>query len=206
MNLFLDDQLSWRKRELTTIRAIIQKSRRHETDIIIRSAICLLYAHWEGFVSNAAKAYVSYVVLQNFRLRDLTPNFIALGLRSDIQEAGRSNKPILHTQLTEKVLNGSMERFRVDWETAITTSSNLKIDVLSEILCVLGIDPKIYMARKPIIDQRLVDNRNIIAHGGRPAIAEDEYETLHEDVMQLIEWIRTDIENAAISDKHRRST
>ena len=32
----------------------------------------------------------------------------------------------------------------------------------------------------------------------------DEYEILHSDVLQLIEWIRTDIENAAALDRYKR--
>ena len=190
---------------MTTLKAMIDRSRPHEREILIRSAICILYAHWEGFVSEAAKAYVSFVSLQGLKLRDLTPNFVALGLRSDIQEAGRSNKATLHLRLTEKLLSEMREPFQVNWQNAISIQSNLNANILREVLSTIGVDPRDYMAKRPIINQRLVDNRNIIAHGGRPEMSLDEYETLHSDVLQLIEWIRTDIENAAVLDTYRRN-
>ena len=206
LNDYLDRQISWRKRELTTLKAMIDKSRPHERGILIRSAVCILYAHWEGFVSESANAYVNFVSLQGLKLRDLTPNFIALGLRADIQEAGRSNKATLHLRLTEKILFEMREPFRANWENAISAQSNLNANILHEVLSTIGIDSGSYMAKRPIINQRLVDNRNIIAHGGRPEMDLDEYEILHSDVLQLIEWIRTDIENAAALDRYKRNS
>ena len=101
---FLEKQLSWRKRELTTLRAIVEKSRNHEKEILVRGAVCLLYAHWEGFVSDAAKAYISFVVSERLRLRELAPNFIGLGLKAEIQKTGHSDKPLLYTELTERMV------------------------------------------------------------------------------------------------------
>ena len=74
----LERQLSWRKRELTTIRAVIEKSVDSEKAVLLRGAMCLLYAHWEGFISIAAKAYVSFVVSRHLKLRDVTPNTISV--------------------------------------------------------------------------------------------------------------------------------
>ena len=199
----LDKQLSWRKRELTTLRRAIDKSRSHEKEILTRGAVCLLYAHWEGFVSLAAKAYLSFVVSERLNLKDLAPNFIGLGLKTDIQETGRSDKPVLYTELTKRMRSNLDERFRVDWRSAIQTKSNLNVDVLSDILRLVGIDPTSYLGKRPIINQRLVDSRNIIAHGGRLEVSID-YDRLHEDVLQLMGWVRDDIVNAAVTKTYRR--
>ena len=189
---FLDNQLSWRKRELTTLRAIIEKSRNHEKEILVRGAICLLFAHWEGFVSGAAEAYISFVISERLKLKELTPNFIGLGLKSEIQKTGLSDKPVLYTELTERILSDLNEDFRVDSNRAINTKSNLNVDVLNDILCLIGVEPDLYLAKRPIINQRLVQNRNAIAHGGRPDMLDD-YQDLHDNVIQLIGWVRDDM-------------
>lgn len=103
---FLDDELAWRKKELTTLKFMLGKSRKRESVLLLRAALCVLYAHWEGFVKAAATSYVSFVSTRGLRYRDLTPNFVALGLRREISEAGLSNLPTVHTTLATKLMLG----------------------------------------------------------------------------------------------------
>ena len=203
---FLDDELAWRKKELTTLKVLLDKSRRqHETALLLRAAICLLYAHWEGFVKAAATGYLSYVATRGLRYQDLTPNFVALGLWSDISQAGQSNLPTLRTALTTKLISGLSEHARINWEQSIDTGSNLNSKMLNEIMCAVGLDSREYLLKKLIIDQRLLANRNAIVHGERrPEIGADEYATLNDDIVQLVERFRTDIENAAATNSFRR--
>ena len=67
------------------------------------------------------------------------------------------------------MLSDLNEIFRVDSDQAINTKSNLNVDVLNDILSLIGIEPDAYLAKRPIINQRLVESRNAIAHGGRPS-------------------------------------
>ena len=90
----------------------------------------------------------------------------------------------------------------MDSDQAINTKSNLNVDVLNDILSLIGIEPDAYLAKRPIINQRLVESRNAIAHGGRPDMLSD-YQDLHDDVIQLIGWVRNDIENAAVTGNYR---
>lgn len=202
----LDDELAWRKREITTLKIWLLKPRRqHETTTLLRAAVCLLYAHWEGFVKAAATGYVSYVATLGLRYRDLTPNFVPLGLWSDISQAGLSTSPTLRTALTERLISGLSERANINWEQSIDTRSNLNSKTLSEILCAMGLDNKEYLIKKPIIDLRLLGNRNAIAHGERrPEFGLDDYIGLSNDIVQLVERIRTDIENAAATRRFRK--
>ena len=202
---FLDDELAWRKKELTTLKVLLDKSRRqHETALLLRAAICLLYAHWEGFVKAAATGYLSYVATRGLRYQDLTPNFVALGLWSDISQAGESNLPTLRTALMTRLISGLSERARINWEQSIDAGSNLNFKTLNEIMCAVGLDSKEYLLKKPIIDQRLLANRNAIVHGERrPEIGPDDYAGLNDDIVQLVERFRTDIENAAATNSFR---
>ena len=201
----LESQLSWRKHELTTIRAIIEKSLDNEKAVLLRGAVCLLYAHWEGYISTAAKAYISFVVSRQLKLQDLTPNFVGLSLRAEIRETGQSNNPELYTQLSEKMTSDLTEEFNVDSESVINAKSNLKVDVLGGILSQVGIESDSYLAKRPIVDQRLVDNRNVIAHGGRPEILNDEFAQLHSDIIELMDKFRDDIEEAASEARYQRT-
>lgn len=123
LNRFLDGDLAWRKKELTTLTFMVGQSREHQEGILLRAAICLLYAHWEGFIRNAATSYICFVESQGLRLRDLAPNFFALGLLSHIREMDRI--AVLHAQLTKSVTSRLSERFSIDCEKVIYTDSNL---------------------------------------------------------------------------------
>ncbi len=204
LNEFVDNELSWRKRELTTLRFMIGKARRdHEKRLLLRAGICILYAHWEGFIKSVARSYVSFVAMRGLRYCDLAPNFIALGLRSDILTAGQSRRATVHTELTTKFLSGLSERASIDWEHAVDTQSNVNSKVLQDILRTLGLDDKDYLTKGHLIDERLLGNRNMVAHGGRLDIEQDDYDTVHDEIIQLVEWFRTDVENAAIQGSYR---
>ena len=204
---FLADELAWRKRELTTLKDLPYKARRpHEKALLLRAAICLLYAHWEGFVKAAATGYVSYVATRGLRYQDLTPNFVAMGMWTDISRAGLSNSPTMRTALTAKLISGLSENASINWEQSINTHSNLDSKTLNEILCQVGVDPTDYLFKKVIIDQRLLANRNAIVHGERrPGIELDYYAGLHDDIVQLLDRLRDDIENAAVTNSYRRN-
>ncbi|OTM10962.1 hypothetical protein B9X54_15025 [Acinetobacter baumannii] len=57
----IDNDILWRKREFTTLKFLIQGARKHERNVLIRSAIVLLYSHWEGHIKHCALAYLNYL-------------------------------------------------------------------------------------------------------------------------------------------------
>ncbi len=200
---FLDDELSWRKRELTTLKFMLVRQRPHERVLLLRAAVCILYAHWEGFVKAAATSYVSFVATRNLRYHDLAPNFVALGLRTEISQAGQSDRPTIYTALTTKLMLGLSEHANIDWEHSVNTRSNLNTDTLSEIICLLGLEGNDYLLKKQLLDRRLLGNRNLIAHGQRVEIEPDDYSVLHDEVIQLLQNFRSDVENAAATEAFR---
>lgn len=204
LSQFLEDCLAWRKRELTTLKLTVSKSRQHERAIFLRAAICLLYAHWEGVIKEAATAYISYVATRGLRYRDLSPNFVALGLQSAIKQAGQSDSPVFHTELAVKMIAGQSDNARIDWQNAVNARSNLDSKTLTEILCLVGVNDTAYRSKKSIIDERLIGNRNRVAHGEQHlGIQPDDYDGLHGDIIQLIERFRDDVENAAATEMYR---
>ena len=201
---FLDSELAWRKKELTTLRFMLGKSRPHERMLLLRAGICLLYAHWEGFIKAAATSYLSFVASRNLRYRDLTPNFVAIGLREQIRQAGQSNLPSLRTELITRLTAGLSDTATLGWENAFETRGNLNSKVLNEVFFLLGLDGKAYSPKGALLDHRLLANRNLVAHGERPEIDPVDYNDLHSEIIQLVDWFRTDIENAAVTSAYRR--
>ena len=189
---------------MTTLKYLLNSARQHERGLLLRAAICILYAHWEGFVRAVATSYVSFVASRGLRYRDLTSNFVALGFRSEINRAGQSNKPTLHTELTARLMSGLSEDADIDWQQSVNTGSNLNTETLNEILCVLGLDSKDYLLKRPLLDQRLLANRNLVAHGRRLEIEPDDYAGMQDEIIQLVERFRTDIQNAAVMENFRR--
>ena len=199
----LDDELAWRKKELTTLQFMVAKSRPHEEALLLRAGICLLYAHWEGFIRSAAVSYISFVSFQGLSLRDLSPNFLALALLSNVQNIEQDRAASIHGQITESFRNRLSERFGVNGDRVINTRSNLNSKVLNEILHYVGVETADYQTKKQILDERLLRNRNMISHGRRLEIQQHDYLPLHAAIIDLVERFRTDIENAAAVGKYR---
>ena len=205
LSQFLSDDLSWRKKELTTLNFMIGRSRPHERDTLLRGSVCLLYAHWEGFVRDAATSYVCFVVSQGLRLRDLSPNFLVLGLLSNVSQIEQARFYTLHAWLTQAVTSQLSENFSLDCEKAINTRSNLNSRVFKEIRQIIGIEDAGYESKNNLLDERLLGNRNRVSHGRRLEIGTNDYTLLYETVIELVDKFRTDVENAAALGTYRAS-
>lgn len=201
---FLDKELSWRKRELTTMRFLISGSRLHEREVMRRAGVCLIYAHWEGFVKSAATGYVNYVALRGLRYCDLSPSMVALGLRAKLRAAEATNRVTVHTQVTGFLLSDMGENANLPWADAVNTRDNLNSEVLQEILHLLDLDYRPYETKKVFLDERLLRNRNKISHGERLPVASTDYDELHSEVLSLLNRFRDDVEDAALIKRFRR--
>lgn len=202
LNNYLDTELIWRKQELTTIRLTIDTFGNEEDSrkrAFLRAYLCILYAHWEGFVKTASLAYIRHVSMQSIRLGDLSPNLVALALGRQIRDAGRSNKLELHTDLTELLMGPLDQMFEVKTDDIFLLDGNLNIETLKEILFALGVDSVSYETRKPIIDYRLLGNRNAAAHGQQLNIGWESYPDLHDTVIDLVDHFKQDVETIGAS-------
>ncbi|MGB9026835.1 MAG: MAE_28990/MAE_18760 family HEPN-like nuclease, partial [Rhodomicrobium sp.] len=52
---------AWRKKEIATLKGRIANSSDGDQAMLLRSAVVMLYAHWEGFVKTASTLYLSYI-------------------------------------------------------------------------------------------------------------------------------------------------
>ncbi len=162
---YLDREQSWRKKEIITIKLIHDSAREHHAEMLRRAGVALLYAHWEGFVKTTGTAYVEYVSRQNLRYRDLQPGFLALAMKAQIEQAISSARGQILTQVAEFFLNRMDETAKLVSSNAVQTKSNLSADRLRDIITVLGLDYSPFKLLEKTVIERLVSQRNSIAHG-----------------------------------------
>lgn len=202
----IDDDFIWRRRELFNIRAAIQDSQDSapKQAALLRAGVALLYAHWEGFIKRCGVCYLEFVSNQGKRAAELTPNFIAVKFKTRLSEAAKSKKASATHELVDFFCTRLEHRLKIPHKGVIDTQSNLSSAVLREIVWALGLDMGPYETKKHLIDSRLVDRRNHIAHGDTLDISVPDFVTLHEEVMLLMEEFRTQVQNAAATDHFLR--
>jgi len=204
----LAEDLAWRKKELSEIKSLIESKtvskQRH--NVLLRSGVCILYSHWEGFVKLAASSYLEYVRAKKLNYNELSSNFLALAMKSKLREINETNKSSLYIPVCNFFLSELNQRCILpEPKDAISTASNLSSDILKEITCILGIDFSFYATKTVLIDISLLKRRNEIAHGNYSELDRDEYIDLQEEVIGMLEIFRTQIENAAIEKKFMRN-
>ncbi|HEX4374926.1 MAG TPA: MAE_28990/MAE_18760 family HEPN-like nuclease [Puia sp.] len=194
----LDKDFGWRKPELSQILFSVKGSNGITKNVAIRTAVLLLYAHWEGFVKHAANAYLNYVKSQGLIYEELQNCFVAISMRQKITQFEETNKSTIHTQFVEYFRTCTKQIATINDKNVITTASNLKSAILREILTTIGIDYTPYDLKSNLIDEQLLNYRNTIAHGEYLKINQKDYILLHDEILSMMASIKTSIENAVV--------
>ena len=192
---YLDNDLAWRRKEVIELRSLATKAKEKKADVHVRAGIALLYAHWEGYVKNSANAYVNFISSRGELTRRLQDCFIALSVKAKIAEMGASGKSSMAVPVVSYLL-AAMEKPLLLPKTGITAESNLSSDVLINIAGWIGVDTSKYSTRFNLIDETLLASRNKIAHGEFLTISPKRFDTLAEEILEIMEWFKTDLENA----------
>jgi hypothetical protein len=203
----LATDLAWRKKELSQMKSLIEaknvSDQRHK--VLVRSGVCILYSHWEGFVKLAANSYLEYVISKKLTYQQLSSNFLALAMKEKLKEAKETHKPSLYIPVCEFFFSELNQRSILP-KDVISTGSNLKSEIFKEITYILGIDFSISSQESVLIDIKLLKTRNEIAHGEYSVFNRDAYLELHRDIIEMLNKFRNQIENAAIQKKFRRDS
>ncbi len=173
---------------------------------LLRAAMALLYAHWEGFIKTAGTAYVEFVAAQRLRLDELAPNFLALASRRALMAATGARRIHAHIELTKLFRCGLHEVSSMPHQHAVNTRANLSSEALRDVMDTLGLDYSPFATKGQLIDETLLASRNTIAHGEYLTITESTYRDTHKEVLRMMETFRTLVQNAANSGGYRGPT
>jgi hypothetical protein len=199
------EDLIWRRRELTDLRGMAQEFKSElRSRVVIRAAVALLYAHWEGFVKKTSSYYLEFVSSHRLQFKRLSPNFVALTIRSKFIELGASEKVSGANALAEFFCSSMERQSNVPYKNVVETRSNLSSKVLEDIVAGLGLNLEPFETKLKYIDKNLVNPRNYVAHGEVLDISLEEYLELHDTVIGLIETFRNEIENASVERRFER--
>lgn len=191
---FLDEDLAWRKKEISELYLIYKDV---EAEVLLKSLILLLYAHWEGYIKKSSKVYLKYIVEKKVQLKDLQENFKAVALKANISRCISSEESLnLENELSfmDKYLLFQEKKFKVginpdlDQDNSIIdTQSNLKPKILANIFKILGLSFKSAIStREHYIDTYLIRSRNTIGHGSKFKETEDgDFDLKIEDITKL---------------------
>lgn len=195
----LDDDMAWRIKEVHELQSAVLAAKDRNIDTHIRAGVAMLYAHWEGFIKVSANAYVNYLAYRGDRNRELQPCFVALGLKSKLAATQESSKSSIAVSTVTYLLEEIDKPVKLPKTGAISAESNLSSTVFTNIAGWIGIDTAPYATRFALIDETLLATRNGIAHGNFLVIDQSRFESLTKDILELLRWFKTDIENAVVT-------
>lgn len=209
----IDNDLAWRKKELSSILLDVQESNNKndsEQSKAIRIGIIMLYAHWEGAIKSISKFYLEYVSNLRLKYSELKNNFLAITMKNYLHQLGKTKKTSLHVDVIDKIYAQKDMEANIPYNDIIQTESNLKIDVFHEIAATIGIDDSPIQLKEHYIDQRLLGNRNKIAHGERFETLEgisniSDYVELHQTILEIINKFASEIKEAAAKEKYKQT-
>lgn len=201
LHTFLDGDLVWRRRELTTLVGLVQTVDGASRAAVLRSSVPILYAHWEGFGKNCAVKYLEFVSYRSKKYSDLAPSFMYLAM---IPSLGKIvNSPVgVAIPMLRDILQLSDKKNRDKYRNRINTKSNLRFDVLVDMLTICGIDPKPFFEYETFIDKELCDNRNSIAHGEDVCPNLDQLKKRRDKTFEIMTVMQNSFVNAASNKKY----
>ena len=194
----LDEASAWRTKELSVLRILIAtRGGTHDQAALRRSAVPILYGHWEGFTRHAATAYLELVRRQRRPYRELKSNFMAIAVRGALKEAAEAAKSRCTSDYLGK-FNSLMGRLDEQvhfseqaMKDAVSTESNLSSRVLRDVLDTIGVPyDRIFQGKALLIDGSLLEKRNRIAHGERVDVDSVTYAQLHDLVIELVNHLK----------------
>jgi hypothetical protein len=195
----LDNSSSWRVKELADFKWLVELCKDDGVaQVLLRQGVCAAYGHWEGFVKDAAVAYLEYVQSHKLALADLNTGIwsaLMYQCTRSIIESERSAAFVVAAREMRKHLTGPVT---FDSARAVHTEGNLRSEVLRRIIISIGIAiPAVITTKEPFIDHILVFVRNEVSHGRRYDVDVPAFESITAGVLELINIVRNVIEDAA---------
>ena len=135
----LDEEFSWRRKELFLLKSKIPTIKNPLQSVMLRSALPLLYAHWEGFVKLTMSYYLEFVSNKHLKNEELNSTFLALSLQNKLGDLTNSTFEN-RVKIIDLLFTDLSKKSNIPKKNIVNTKSNLKFEVLVEILFTLDLD------------------------------------------------------------------
>lgn len=198
---------TWRILDISRLRQSILSTKKNHLKFqtLLRASIPMLYAHWEGFIKEAATAYYTYISTKKLMFKELQQGMLSKYIENEFINKSYSTVDmsfdIVHffsNSLDQRSNNNKVPE-------PINTRSNLNSTVLREILLILGLDYEKFRGYEVFIDSKLLNARNKIAHGEYKTIEYEFYDEMHQFVITAMRTFKDEIENNAVQKKYKKT-
>lgn len=173
---FIDEVVAdrdWRMRELEFIKKLDKKVLYNqlgegELKVYYRMCIPTVYAHWEGFISTSFKNLIEILNKKSLLRCEVINEIFAFSQKKNFQTLAGKQSFKQRCEFSEKFILAYSQPIKIDAKL-LDTKSNLRYEVLEEILSWFNINIDPYLPYKQDIN-KLVNTRNAIAHGENSVI------------------------------------
>jgi hypothetical protein len=194
---WLDAEFAWRRKEISDLRGYLGVAEADAKRVFLRALYVIIYAHWEGFVKEAAKVYLRYIGCRRLKLVDLPSHFVAIGIGEVWREAAHPGAIRARSAIIDVLREGSDRRAKITDDCIDTSAgSNLGAEQLKHTLEIVGGSYSNFELRANFLDESLRRIRNGIAHGERIVPTLEEVDEARVIVLDLMDRFRTEISNA----------
>lgn len=200
----IDGIVAWRKKELSCLLENVKTAKDFSQSVAIRTGYVLTYAHFEGAIKHLASLYLEYVSSQNIEFDKLTMNFLLIGLKeNDLKLLFETNKIEKRIEIIRKIFDMKTST-KLPFKNIIDTESNLKSEILRNILNTVNFDKSKYELDYNFIDSNLLKTRNLIAHGDKldSTCTFEQFEQCNKKVLKLIDDFSKDVYDYAKSKRY----
>jgi hypothetical protein len=199
-----DDDLIWRRKELSDMKAAIKAADATSKSVLLRSLITMCYAHWEGYVRTCANKYFEHLTLRKLQYSALERQVYVNSFLIRLDALHKTRVSIEERcKLMNDILDGATGRFGYVHPDLIDTKSNLSADTIKDICLICGVDGAHFEDKRPFIDVIVLKRRNAIAHGQQEYIGEPDIDDLVADTLALMEHFRSLLENKVYMKAYR---
>lgn len=200
----LTKDISWRKKELASIRTLLSKNKNLSKDTVLRAGIALTYAHFEGFIKQAASIYLNYLSYARLKLSDAVPSVIAMELKAQLSSAVNTKNIEELIKVVNLLQNKPDERCSNLLNYKIETDANLNFTRLKNIAIALNLGYESYEPLEKMIDENLLATRNVIAHGAYLTIDEAGFLDLQGKILNIMEQFMNSITQAVATKSYMK--
>lgn len=193
----IDTDLAWRKKELRYLASRINRADSDAQASYLRASVTLLYAHWEGFVVAAVRAYLAYVGSKRVIFERLRPELRVPILRSMFRNLEENPSNSARAQLMREYAACVGKSHKFDPDSAVKADSNLNSARFLGLIALVGLDETKFASASAFLDEALLFKRNSVCHGERLSVDAKGYLSTESQVIGLIEQVKNEILNAA---------